>query len=345
MRSESSSIMRFLSRLAAFLSLQMLVAAVVIWQGSPQDSNHYLSALQDKIERLEQRPGNRLLVVGGSNVAFGIHSQRLQESTGLETVNLGLHASLGLEFALECARRHCHAGDIVLLSPEYELLISDVQQGDPITINQLLAQWPEAAWYIGQERGTSWKRFLDHDALWQTHEWVSRAYARITRRKKQGRIYERSSFNECGDVVAHYDRPTPAAIGTGPLAKIDPKRLEQAIEILKQFSRECADRGVAVYLSYPPMPEEKYAASIDVIRQVTRTLETELEIPVLHAPDKFVFPLDDFFDSSYHLTRAAGERRSRDIGDAVQRHQHPTGIAARHEAEETAAILPVEIRR
>ncbi len=193
---------RFLSRLAAFLSLQLLVAAVVIWQGSPQDSNHYLSALQDKIQRLEQCPGNRLLVVGGSNVAFGIHSQRLQESTGLETVNLGLHVSLGLDFALQCAERHCRGGDIVVLSPEYELLVSDLQQGDPITINQLLAQWPEAADYTDQQRDFSWKRFLDHDALWQTHEWVSRAYARITRREKEGRIYERSSFNECGDVVA-----------------------------------------------------------------------------------------------------------------------------------------------
>ncbi len=48
---------RFLGRMTAFLSLQMLVAAVVIWQGSPQDSSHYLSALQDKIERLEQCSG------------------------------------------------------------------------------------------------------------------------------------------------------------------------------------------------------------------------------------------------------------------------------------------------
>ncbi len=143
----------------------------------------------------------------------------------------------------------------------------------------------------------------------------------------------------------HYDRPTPAAIDTSPLAEVDPKRLEQAMEILNQFSRECTDRGVAVYLTYPPMPKEKYAASIDVIRQVTQTIETELEIPVLHAPDKFVFPLDDFFDSSYHLTRAAGDRRSRGIGDSVQQHQHPKGLAAGHAAGETAAILPVEIRR
>jgi hypothetical protein len=309
---------RFLGRMTAFLSLQMLVAAAVIWQGSPQDSNHYLSTLQDKILRLEQCPSNRLLVVGGSNVAFGIHSERIQESTGIETVNLGLHAALGLDFTLECVRQHCRAGDVVVLTPEYELLISDLQLGEEITINQMLAQWPEAVRYMDQTRDTSWKRFLDHDALWQSHEWVSRAYARITHRTKEGRIYERSSFNEYGDVVAHYGRPTPAAIDTSRLEEIDPEWLEQAIEILNQFSQECSDQGVAVYLTYPPVPAEKYAASIDVIRQIRQTLETELKIPVLHAPDEFVFPLDNFFDSSYHLTQAAGEQRSQAIGDAVK---------------------------
>lgn len=330
MRSKHSSMIRFLGRMTAFLSLQMLVAAVVIWQGSPQDSNHYLSALQDKIARLEQCQSNRLLLAGGSNVAFGIHSQCIQESTGIETVNLGLHVALGLEFSLECVRQHCRAGDVVVLTPEYELLISDLQQGEEITINQMLAQWPEAVRYTSQTRDTSWKRFLDHHALWQSHEWVSRAYARITQRRKEGRIYERSSFNEYGDVVAHYGRPTPAAIDTSPLEEVDPERLVRAIKILNQFSRECGDRGVAVYLTFPPMPEEKYAASIDVVGQITQSLETELEIPVLHPSDEFVFPLDKFFDSSYHLTKAAGEQRSMAIGDAVQRLQsQKTRVAAR----------------
>jgi hypothetical protein len=332
---------RFLGRMTAFVSLQMLVAAVVIWQGSPQDSNHYLSALQDKIARLEQCPGNRLLVAGGSNVAFGIHSQRIEESTGVETINLGLHAALGLEFSLECVRQHCRAGDVVVLTPEYELLISDLQQGEEITINQMLAQWPEAVRYTNKTRDTSWKRFLDHDALWQTHEWVARAYARVTHRTKEGRIYERASFNEYGDVVAHYGCPTPGAIDTSPLEEVDPKRLEQAIEILNQFSRQCGDRGVAVYLTFPPLPEEKYAASIDVIRHIARTLETELDIPVLHRPDECTFPLHDFFDSSYHLTRAAGEQRSRAIGDAVQQLQSQQAhVAALPEAGEPKYLLP-----
>ncbi len=199
-------------------------------------------------------------------------------------------------FALECVRQHCRAGDVVVLTPEYELLISDLQQGDAITINQLLAQWPEAVRYTDQQRDTSWKRFLDRDALWQTHEWVSRAYARITHRTKEGRIYERSSFNEYGDVVAHYDRPTPAAIDTSPLTKVDPKRLAAGDRNPQPILGGMhATRGVDVYLTFPPMPEEKYAASIDVIRQITQALETELEIPVLHPSDEFVFPLDELF--------------------------------------------------
>lgn len=309
----------FLKRLAGFVCLQGLLAGLVIWLGSPRDSNHYLSALQDKINRLEQCSGKRLLIVGGSNAAFGIDSQNIQQRTRLETVNLGLHVSLGLPFYLEAVRQHCRAGDVVVLTPEYELLISDLQQGDAVTVNQLLSQWPPAARYIDQDCDRSWKRFLDRDALWQAHEWVGRACSRITKRKKAGRIYARSSFNDHGDVVAHHDRPTPAAIDISPLAEPDSQRLVKAIKLLNQFYRDCRNRGVAVCLSYPPMPREKFAASQPTIDHIVNALKSGLEMPLLHPPNEFVFPLEEFYDSCYHLTRSAGRQRSQGIANALER--------------------------
>ena len=123
MRSKQDSMTGFVGRLAAFASLQLLVASIVFWQGSPRDSNHYLSALQDKIERLESCVGNRILVVGGSNAAFGFDSQCIQQTTGLDTVNLGLHVSLGLPFYLETIRQHCRDGEQrVSIECDWELL-------------------------------------------------------------------------------------------------------------------------------------------------------------------------------------------------------------------------------
>ena len=136
----------FVGRLAAFASLQMLVASIVFWQGSPRDSNHYLSALQDKIERLESCIGNRILIVGGSNAAFGLNSQCIQQTTGLDTVNLGLHVSLGLPFYLETVRQHCRHGDVVVLTPEYELITTELQQGDSVTTNG--SPTPRSPWGV-----------------------------------------------------------------------------------------------------------------------------------------------------------------------------------------------------
>ena len=69
------------------------------------------------------------------------------------------------------------------------------------------------------------------------------------------------------------------------------------------------------------MPSEKFAESSDTIAQITRALEHEIAIPVMHGPQTFVYPLDQFYDSSYHLTQAAGYRRSTRIGESLLRLQ------------------------
>lgn len=335
MNSNHSPLTRFLFRLAAFVSLQMVVAAVVVSYGSPEDSNHYLSALQDKLQRVDDCPGDRLMVLGGSNVAFGIHSTQLQETTGMETINVGLHMSLGLHYPLECVRQHGRPGDVVVLIPEYQLLVSDVQDGDPKVINQLLEQWPSATRYFDQTRYNSWKQFLDRDALWTSHEWLKRAYYAIRKRKNATDIYRRSSFNQYGDVIAHHGRTADSISQTGRLPEVDPGRLDQAVELLNAFAQECRDRDIDVYLSYSPLPEETFALSEDVVQRVHDELKSRLDMPILNCPEDYVFPMDHFFDTAFHLSEVGGAKRTRAVGEALSRWQDSqTRIAEGRETTE-----------
>jgi hypothetical protein len=218
---------------------------------------------------------------------------------------------------MQCVREHGRQGDIVVLMPEYQLLTSHIQDGDPVTVHQLLEQWPQATPYFDASRYASWKQFLDHDALWKAHQWVKRGWYEISGRDTSDEIYQRSSFNQFGDVVAHYGRGSRTIQQNEPLPEVDRKRLDQAIEQINRFARDCRDGGIDVYFSFPPMPESRFATSVRVVKRVEQELVSRLEIPILNRPEDFVFPENDFFDTSYHLTEAGGRKRTLGVADAL----------------------------
>ena len=306
-------------RAAAFGLLQLLVAAVVIRFGAPGNSHHYLGAIKDKIERLEACQGPRIVVVGGSNVAFGIHSPVMQQSFDIETVNLGLNFALGLSFQLECYLQHARSGDVVILSPEYHLLTSvEQQQGNRLTIDYMIGQVPEAKRYLVRSDQNTWKRFLDHDALWIAHQWVGRAFRSTRKEDTSGQIYSRAGFNEFGDMVAHYGRPAEIMMPVGPVPQLTAESMEQTVTILNRFHEDCRRQGVSVYFSYPPLMDSVYADSEDTIEQLHHLLLQRLEIPLLNHPREFAYPQERFYDTAYHLNQEAGEARTRFIAAATR---------------------------
>ncbi len=69
--------------------------------------------------------GEKAVFVSGSNIIFGLDSQRLADSLGLPVINFGLHAGLGLAYILERSKRVLRAGDIAILPLEYDFYRED----------------------------------------------------------------------------------------------------------------------------------------------------------------------------------------------------------------------------
>jgi hypothetical protein len=309
--------------------LQLVVAAIVMRCGSPQHSNHYFGALHDKLARLDQSEGKRLVLLGGSNVAFGIQSPVMQQSLGMETVNLGLHVALGLHFPLECYLQHARPGDVVLLCPEYHLLTSEEhQRGDAMTIHKLLEQCPDARRYFPGTQQQEWKRFLDHDALWIAHQWVGRAIRMLRARDRHDKVYARSSFNQHGDVVAHHGRESGNLMPMAPVPEPTPELVDQTVAILNEFYWSCREKGVTVYFSYPPYAQPCFEESEKEIQQIHLALLERVEMPILNQPETFVYQERCFFDSGYHLNQEVGAARTRAIASAIQQHHHQSDLVA-----------------
>ncbi len=89
----------------------------------------YVNALIDKHVLLSEPREPKIVIIGGSNVAFGMDSRVLQEELGRPVVNAGLHAGIGLEYMLRDVEGYLSAGDVLVVIPEYDLLTDPAQGG------------------------------------------------------------------------------------------------------------------------------------------------------------------------------------------------------------------------
>ena len=345
MNSKRPALKRFLIRLGLFLLVQLAVGLFLHQFSSTESSNHYLASMQDKMDRLRSGRDARVVILGGSNTVFGIHSDIIQNATQMSVVNLGLHVSLGLEFPIRCYLPHARRGDIVVLSPEYHVLMKESDQlGDPAVANQLIEQWGEARTYLPRAADTSWKKFFDHDSVLLAHQWVHRSIKMIRGRDKIDKVYRRSSFNEYGDLVAHREKVAPSLTPMAALATPSVATLERTAETLNTFVKQCEVRGVSVYLCYPPFAKSTFEESWGAISETEQYIKSQCKIHCLNRPQDNVYHDDCFFDSSYHLNGTTGLKQSLEIARLITEH---SGISienvANTRSSESDALLPPSV--
>jgi hypothetical protein len=248
-----------------------------------------------------------------------MHSPVMRDSLQMETVNLGLHVSLGLEFPLNCYMQHAKPGDVVILCPEYHMLTDDShRRGDPLTKDQLFEQWPEATKYMDPSDERTWKTFLDRNALWTVHQWVGRAFRNLRGKDSSNKTYARSGFNEYGDMVAHYGRSQDKLMPIRDVPPCTPQSLENTLRLLNDFHAACRARGVDVYFCYPPLLDSIYQTSEPSILELHQSLQARITLPMLGHPRDSSLARECFYDSGYHLTESSGKSRSTLIAAAVK---------------------------
>jgi hypothetical protein len=90
----------------AVVSVLILPAIVAIGL-PPVYSNSFVGVLDEKVERLASIEGKKIVVVGGSSVAFGLDSALMEEYLGMPVVNFGLYAAIGTKAMLELSLASC----------------------------------------------------------------------------------------------------------------------------------------------------------------------------------------------------------------------------------------------
>ncbi len=313
---------RFLLEVLAFVAVQALVLlAVERTYDRLLETEHYMAALEDKERLLQSVRPPRVVLVGGSSMAFGVNSRAIERSLGLPVVNVALHAGLGLDMILGHAERGLRAGDRVVVSPEYRLL----EKGLPFDSATVWHEIAARPWSVRDVSPRSVPSLLDDGLVLPRQRLVA-----LWDRARQGPIpllYKRSSFDERGDFVGHLE--FGSMNGSDQHVFIRPAdSLEDACARLSRFAARAREQGAEVVVVVPPpIPNDDLEAQRSAATRLWSRLSGCTGLPVTD-----VVPYDRslFFDTAYHLTREGRRVHTPQVVRAVKKAPHPDAVASEH---------------
>ena len=285
--------------LAVLIPLPLLVAAPFFLPNVYGET--MMGALAPKLERLRSIEGDKLVIVGGSSVAFGIDSAMLEEYTGYEVVNFGLYAALGTKIMLDLSLPEIEEGDVVILAPELDSQTLSMYFNGEV-------MWQAANSDISLLSGISPKNYTD--MLLSYPKYLSSVLPHAlsgTAISPEG-IYRSDSFNAYGDIsyprehnvmAAGYDVNSPVSL--------TPELFQQEfIDYLNRYIDEARKKGATVYYTFSPVNKSALTDETDstAIEEFYKFTAESLNCPVISDLRELIMHENYFYDTNFHLNDA-----------------------------------------
>ena len=280
----------------------------------PQYSNTFVGRLDEKCERLASVEGAKIVVVGGSSVAFGLDSAKLEEYTGMPVVNFGLYAALGTKIMLDLSRKDIGEGDVVILSPELDAQTMSMYFSSETTLQAIDDNY-KLGWRV---RGAD-NKFSMVGALWK-HVANKLEYIRDGAPNPSG-VYNSKNFNEYGDLVyeregnvmdLYYDPNTEIVLDESILE-------DEFIDYVNEYIKFCERRGATVYFSYCPINELALKPGTDdgVKAAFEKTLKDRIDCEFISDIDDYILGAGYFYDTNFHLNDTGVVYRTQQLAEDI----------------------------
>lgn len=305
----------FLNKVILFVSLfLMLLICSLLFIPNNKIKNNSLFANIDKHNRLDSLSSPKIIFVGGSNLAYGLNSQAVEDSLHMPVINMGLHAGFGLHFMMNEVISSINKGDIVVLSPEYHHFYGDMFYGEKVLVALLV------------DVDKSNFKYLDFQQI--THlvpQSVEYAVSKLTFKqldvmnagdvKSYESVYKRNSFNKYGDENMHW---TFDNVEVMPMAAPDEnvQLTNEVFSSIRDFQIKVNEKGARFLLIPPAFQWSSYQKFKPVTNQIDSILRTQ-GTAFLCSPEKAVFHDSLFFNTVYHLNKKGVDYRTKQIIELI----------------------------
>jgi len=280
-----------------FVLILLLIGASRLttwWQGD------YMFALIDKFDNLKTEKSPKIVLVGGSNLAFGMDSEAISNYYDMPVVNMGLHAGIGLRFLLEKIKPHLKKNDILIIIPEYSHFY-DTYWGIGSNLTEaLLNVYPQGFRYLTLKQYVMMMSELPRYSIDNLQD----AYITgLAFQKHERKIYARKNFNRYGDMTAHWAEASyiNEQYEDLPTRPIDKKMLKS----LERYITHYQSLGVDVVILPPALVSTVAQSMHGEIQQVTETLAKNPNKAYQYfRPERYSLPDSLGYDTRYHLLKS-----------------------------------------
>ena len=306
-----------MNRISKILCVLVLAAALplsLLLVGFLQPSYYqeaYYAELADMYDRLYEAEGKKLVIVGGSNVAFGINGALLEDvlaDMGLHytVCPFGLYAAVGTSAMLDLSADALEEGDVVVLA---------VEPGSKTMSTYFGAT---AFWKCAEEKPEMLLKLPGAKLSALVGSYVPYLQERISILIEgnppvvEG-VYAAASFNDrCDMVFPREGNIMPVGYDTGTPIDLEELVIEDAFaEQVNAYCAAAREKGAIVVMSFSPMnrsamrdhSEETMGALFDLCN-------TRFDCPIISDPSNYVLPNGWFYDTNFHMNDAGADLRT-----------------------------------
>lgn len=268
-----------------------------------QFGDTFMGELKSKYERLKETSGKRIVLVGGSGVAFDCDSALMDDFfPSYEIVNFGMYAGLGTKAVMDLSENYIHEGDIVILSPEQsEQTFSDYFNGEYM--------WQAADGAFGMLRNLKSENFEAMLGNFPRFALEKLNYVMKGQKPQTDSIYQKKSFNTYGDIELDTCRENILPNGYDVNQKVrftEDVVQPEFMDYMNDWAKRLEKKGAVVWYRYCPV-NKLSVEDMDDLAAYDVFLRQKLDFPVIGNPENSLMEAEWFFDTNFHLNQPGKE--------------------------------------
>ena len=305
-------------RICLILAIVLLFPALIVGCDLSQPAVYgdtYYAQLPHLWQKLQDAPGRKIVIVGGSNVAFGVNSAALeamlrQHGHDYTVCNFGLYAAVGTSAMLSLSEPFIREGDIVVLAIEPTSETFSTYFGATAML-KCAEQHPQMLLHLNaQQRSNVVGNYI---AYMQERAAIRRSGVLPDPRG----AYTRAAFDENGDMV--FDRAGNAMpLGYDTSAPIDLAAFaceDAFVQQVNDYIASAQAKGAQVVMSFSPMNRSAMAdASQQTVYSFYQRLAETFRCAIISDPNDYIMDSGWFYDTNFHLNSAGATIRTCQLG-------------------------------
>lgn len=306
--------------LAAVYATTVAIANII------PDDGDYAKASVLKHNLLAADDPKKIVLVGGSNLSFGTDSTVIETATSCPVVNMGMNGYFGVRFMLEEVKPYLKAGDIVVISWEYDSFYKSVD-GSSTDLLMVTKANPKTFGSLNLRQKVGVLRRYPFVAQQKTLRVMGDVYESAASLVSQGEddlqdtlnilaIEGSANFSPRGDLIGHLNITWPDDLEDGDNISMLPMD-QDVLPLMQSFIHEMTSRGVKVMVSWTPIAEDFYARHKTEIERLNSQMAAIPEFNMPRPARDFVFPASQHFDTVYHLNAEGRAIRSKILTDDI----------------------------